>query len=193
MAAGASDAAAECIRHNIERITVMGTKTVVMNCPGCYRVWKEEYREVVEQKHSFEVLHGVELMACLLEEGRIDVKELKNKITYHDPCDLGRNSGIFDEPRYILGRIPGLELVELADNREYCACCGSGGDLLASNQDMAMDVAKQKVDEVLVTGTNTVVTACPSCVRAISMARTAAKVKLNVVDIGEVLWRAMGN
>jgi len=132
-------------------------------------------------------------MARLIEAGRIDIKGLESKVTYHDPCDLGRNSGIFNEPRYILGQIPGLELVELADNREYCPCCGSGGDLLASNQDMAMEVARQKVDEVLVTGTNAVVTACPSCVRAISMARTAARVKLSVVDIGEVLWKAIGN
>ena len=193
MAAGASDAAAECVRHNIERVTAMGAKTVVMNCPGCYRVWKDEYREIVEQRHDFEVLHGVELMARLIEAGRIDIKGLENKVTYHDPCDLGRNSGVFDEPRYILSQIPGLELVELTDNREYCVCCGSGGDLLASNQDMAMDIARRKVDEVLATGTNTVVTACPSCVRTISMARTAAKVKLDVIDIGEVLWKAMEN
>ena len=193
MAAGASAAAAECVSHNIERVTAMGAKIVVMNCPGCYRVWKDEYREIVEQRHDFEILHGVELMARLIEAGKIDIKGLENKVTYHDPCDLGRNSGIFDEPRYILDKISGLELVELADNRQYCACCGSGGDLLASNQDMTMDIARRKVDEVLATGTDTVVTACPSCVRTINMARTAARVKLDVVDIGEILWKAMEN
>jgi len=193
MAAGASDAAAECIRHNIERITATGAKTVVTTCPGCYRVWKDEYQEVVTQRHSFKVLHAVEFLAGLIEEGRIDIKGVEGNVAYHDPCDLGRNSGIFDEPRYIIDRIPGLELVELADSREYCNCCGSGGDLLASNQELSLEIAGRKVDEVLATGADTVVTACPSCVRAISMAKTAARVKLSVLDITEVLWKAMAN
>ena len=193
MAAGDTKGAARCIRHNIERIKEMGAKTVVMTCPGCYRVWKEEYKEVIGKEHTFEVLHEVELLARLIEEGRIEIPGFDGKMTYHDPCDLGRNSGIFDEPRFIIDRIPGAELVELADNREYCSCCGSGGDLLASNQELAQDIARKKIDEVLLTGADTVVTACPSCIRALNMARTSAKVKLNVLDISELLWKAMGN
>jgi len=193
MAAGDTKGAARCIRHNIERVKEMGAKTVVMTCPGCYRVWKEEYKEVIGKEHTFEVLHEVELLARLIEEGRVEIPGFEGKMTYHDPCDLGRNSGIFDEPRFIIDRIPGAELVELADNREYCSCCGSGGDLLASNQELAQDIARKKIDEVLLTGADTVVTACPSCIRALNMARTSAKIKLNVLDISELLWKAMGN
>ncbi|TET76947.1 MAG: (Fe-S)-binding protein [Dehalococcoidia bacterium] len=193
MVAGETEAAASCIRHNVERMKDMGAKTVVMTCPGCYRVWKEEYEKLTGERHSFEVLHAVELLARLTEEGRLGVQGFEGMVTYHDPCDLGRNSGIFDEPRYIIGKIPGLNLVELEDNREYCSCCGSGGDLLASNQDLSMSIAKQKVGEILNTGVQTVVTACPSCIRAIHMAKTAEKVKLDVLDVTELLWKAMGN
>ena len=193
MAAGESDAAAACMRHNIERIKATGAKTVVMTCPGCYRVWKEEYKDVTDVRHSFEVLHGVELMARLIEKGSLEIPGFEDKVTYHDPCDLGRNSGIYDEPRFIIDQIPGVELVELAENRQYCTCCGSGGDLLASNQELSMTIARRKVDEVVATGAETVVTACPSCVRAISMAKTSAKIKIKVLDISEILWKAISS
>ena len=193
MAAGLNEASEKFIRHNIERIEEMGAKTVVMTCPGCYRVWKDEYYDVTGQRHPFDVFHSTEFIARLIEDGRIDIKGLEENITYHDPCDLGRNSGIYDEPRYIMEKIPGLNLVELEDNREHCDCCGSGGDLLASNQDLSLVIARRKVEEVLETGVQTVITACPSCVRAISMAKTAEKTKLDVLDITELVWKAMGN
>lgn len=192
MSAGASDAAAECVRHNVETVRAMGARTLVMTCPGCYRVWKEEYLEVVEARHGLEVLHGAELLARLLEAGRIETGALEASVTYHDPCDLGRNSGIFDEPRYVIDRLDGVELRELAENREHGSCCGSGGDLLASNQDLAMEIAGRKVQQALDTGADSVVTACPSCVRAINMARTTAKVKLGVMDLSELVLKGMG-
>ncbi len=193
MAAGQSESAEKTIRYNTERLKDMGVKTIVMTCPGCYRVWKDEYLDVIEQRHPFNVLHATEFIASLIEQGRIDIKGLEANITYHDPCDLGRNSGIFDEPRYIIEKIPGLNFVELEDNREYGSCCGSGGDLLASNQDLSIVIAKRKVEEILNTGAQTVVTACPSCIRAIHMAKTADKVKLDVLDITELLWKAMNS
>jgi Fe-S oxidoreductase/FAD/FMN-containing dehydrogenase len=193
MSAGFSTAAEKCVRHNIERIRQMGAKTLLVTCPGCYRVWKEEYQDVVEEKHPFNVLHSTEFIARLIEDGKLTMKGLELDITYHDPCDLGRNAGIFDEPRYIINRIPGLSLVELEENRQYCTCCGSGGDLLASNQEMSLAIARRKVDEILRTGVQNVATACPSCVRAIHMAKTTAKTKLDVFDITELVLKAIEN
>ncbi len=193
LAAGLRDASAKFIKHNIERIKETGAKSVVMTCPGCYRVWRDEYYDVIGQRHPFDVFHSTEFIARLIEQRKIDVKGLEGSVTYHDPCDLGRNSGIFDEPRYIMGKIPGLSLVELEDNREYCTCCGSGGDLLASYQDLSLDIAKRKVEEVLSTGVETAVTACPACIRAMHMAKTAAKARLDVLDITQLLWKAMAS
>ena len=192
MSAGESAAAEKCIRHNLERLKQLGAKTVVTTCPGCYRVWKEEYRNVSSERHPFKVLHSTELIAGLIRDNKINIKGLTENITYHDPCDLGRNGGIFDEPRYIMQKISGLNYVELKANGKYCSCCGSGGDLLASNQELAMLIARRKVEEIMETGAQAVATACPSCIRAIHMAKASAKVKLDVVDITELVWKSMG-
>ncbi len=191
LAAGDAAGAADNVRHNIARIRDIGAKTVVMTCPGCYRVWKEEYREVVSEVHGFDVLHSTEFIGDLIDGGGLELKELEKTVTYHDPCDLGRNSGIYQPPRDLLARIPGVEFRELAENREFTSCCGSGGDLLATNQELAMDIAGRKVTEILATGADTAVTACPSCVRAISMARTSARVVMNVTDVSELVWSAI--
>lgn len=192
-AAGDTESARLTFTHNLERMKDMGAQTVVLTCPGCYRVWKEEYEDFTGSKHGLTVLHSTELMASLMEQKKLDLRPLESTVTYHDPCDLGRNAGIFDEPRYVLGRVPGLNLVEMTYNRNYCTCCGSGGDLLASNKDMSLTIAGRKLKEIQETGATTAVTACPSCIRAIYMAKINEKAKLDVLDITEVVWKALGS
>lgn len=191
LSAGYKEAAAKSMEHNIDIIKEIGAKSVVMTCPGCYRMWKDGYYNITGQKPPFDVFHSTEFIVRLIEQNKIKLGELDDSITYHDPCDLGRNSAIFDEPRNIISNIPGLDFAELEDKREYCNCCGSGGDLLVSNQDLSLDIARRKLSEVLNTGVRTVVTACPSCVRAITMAKTAEKAQLNVLDITQLVWKAM--
>jgi Fe-S oxidoreductase/FAD/FMN-containing dehydrogenase len=190
MVAGDSESSRNLIQHNLERMKDIGAQTIVMTCPGCYQVWKKEYQEIIEVRHPFTVLHATEFMARLFEQKKLMAGELDMKVTYHDPCDLGRNAGLYDEPRYILGKIPGLEMVELENNREYCTCCGSGGDLLASNKDMALAIARRKLAEIQATGAEAAVTACPSCIRAISIVKTAEKQKLDILDITEVVLKS---
>jgi len=191
MVAGDKESSRKLILHNLERMKAMGAGTIVTTCPGCYKVWKHEYEEIIEERHPFNVLHSTEFISQLIEQKKISMAGLETKVTYHDPCDLGRNAGLYSEPRYILEKIPGLELAELENNREYCTCCGSGGDLLASNQEMALTIARRKVAEITATRAGTVVTSCPSCIRAITMAKTSEKIKLDVADITEVVWKAM--
>jgi Fe-S oxidoreductase/FAD/FMN-containing dehydrogenase len=191
LSAGHKEAAAKTMRHNIERIKEMGAKTVVMTCPGCYRMWRDEYYSITGQRPPFEIAHSTEFILRLIERGKIKLGELKELVTYHDPCDLGRNSGIYNEPRRIMNSIPGLRLTELEENGEYCNCCGSGSDLLASNEGLSLEIARRKVNEAMDTGAPTLVTACPACVRAITMARTAEKAPLDIVDIAQLVWRAV--
>ena len=191
ISAGHKEAAARSMEHNIARIKKMGAKSVVMTCPGCYRMWRDEYYNITGQRPPFDVAHSTQFIVRLMEQGRIKFEELNDSITYHDPCDLGRNSGIYNEPRHIINKIPGLSFAELEDNHEYCSCCGSGGDLLASNEDLSLDIARRKVNEVLNTGVQTLVTACPACVRAITIAKTAEKAPFNILDITQLVWKAM--
>jgi Fe-S oxidoreductase/FAD/FMN-containing dehydrogenase len=191
ISAGHKEAAAKSMQHNIDRIKETGAKRIVMTCPGCYRMWTDEYYNITGQKPPFEISHSTEFIVRLIEQDKIKLGELSDSITYHDPCDLGRNTGIYDEPRHIINKIPGLSLAELEDNREYCSCCGSGGDLLASNEDLSLNIARRKVNEVLNTGVQTLVTACPACVRAITIAKTAEKAPFNILDITQMVWKAM--
>lgn len=184
--------ARELVRHNLQCFKDAGAKTIVMNCPGCYRVWKEWYRDVIDVKHSFQVFHAAEYLAELIGQGKVPLKGWENTVTYHDPCDLGRNSGIFDEPRYIIGKIPGLQFAELADSREYCTCCGSGGGLLGNDQDLSLTIAGRKMRECLATGARTAVTGCPACIRALNMAKTEAKETLEILDLTQLVAKGMG-
>lgn len=191
ISAGHKEDAAKSMQHNIDRIKEMGAKSVVMTCPGCYRMWRDEYFNITGQRPPFSVSHATEFILRLIDQGEIRLGELNDSITYHDPCDLGRNSGLYDEPRHIINKIPGLNFIELEDNREYCICCGSGGDLLASNEDLSLGIARRKVKEVLDTGAQIMVTACPACVRAITMAKTAEKAPFNILDISQLVWKSM--
>jgi len=191
LVAGHKEDAIRSMQHNIEAAKAMGAKSIVVTCPGCLLMWTDDYYAITGEKAPFDVFHATEFITRLIEESKIQFEELADTITYHDPCDLGRSSGVFDEPRQIISKIPALNFVELDDNREYCSCCGSGGDLLASNQELALDIARRKNREILAAGVQTVVTACPSCVRNMTMAKTADKIELSVLDITQLVWKAM--
>jgi heterodisulfide reductase subunit D len=191
LSAGEGDKAVRQIESNIEKVRTSGASRIVTTCTGCYRMWKQDYPRITGKSVPFEVLHSTQVIASLIERGAIGLGEMKTRVTYHDPCDLGRNAGIYEEPRSIISKIPGLHFVELEPNRQYCNCCGSGGDLLASNQALSLEIAARKVKEVLDSGAEVLVTACPSCIRAITMARLAQKATFAVQDITQLVWKAM--
>lgn len=172
-------------RHNIEAVEALGASRVVFSCPSCYRVWKEHYPA------GPELYHSTQLIEQLLEEGRLRPKSLPPlRITYHDPCDLGRHGGIFESPRQILSAIPGLELVEMENNRDRSTCCGGGGNLEMSDPELSGRVARQRIQEILATGARTVVTSCQQCVRTIKSRARRERVDLDVLDIAEVVARS---
>jgi Fe-S oxidoreductase/FAD/FMN-containing dehydrogenase len=190
ISAGHRNEALESLLHNSGIIKAMGTKTLAVTCPGCYRMWKHEYARATGEKPPFEILHATELILALITEGRIGLAETPGVVTYHDPCDLGRVSGLFDPPRDIIRSIPGVVFTELGQTRERCSCCGSGGDLLASNTDMSLAIGVRKLEEALLTGAESLVTACPSCERALMMAKMAQKSPMEVLDVVQFVRKA---
>ncbi len=171
--------------HNLDKIQEVGAKRVVFSCPSCYRTWNEFYDTDVE------LLHSSHLLEQLIKEKKIPLKELDLTVTYHDPCDLGRNSGVYEPPREVLRMIPGLKLVELAHNREKAICCGGGGNLEMVDPELSAAIAQKKIDEIQNTGADIVVTACQQCIRTISTRARKQGIKLKVMDLTEIVMMAM--
>jgi len=171
--------------HNIDKIKEVEAKSVVFSCPSCYRTWKELYNTDVE------LLHSSHLLERLIKENKIPLKELNLTVTYHDPCDLGRNSGVYEPPREVLRMIPGVKLVELENNREKTVCCGGGGNVEMVDPELSAGIAQKKIDEIQDTGADIIVTSCQQCVRTISTRARKQGIKLKVMDLTEIVMMAM--
>jgi heterodisulfide reductase subunit D len=185
--AGAPGEIRELIEHNLEKVKALGAKEVVFSCPSCFRTWKEHYATDLKLSHS------TEFIEMLIKEGSISLGELEETVTYHDPCDLGRNGGVFDAPRAILRAIPGLTLVEMTSNRNQSICCGGGGNLEMTDPALSGRIARNKIEEIRQTGAQTVVTACQQCVRTIKGKVRREKLDLHVVDITDIVVRSMSH
>jgi len=108
-------------------------------------------------------------------------------VTYHDPCDLGRAARIFEAPRRVIRALPGVELIELADNREHCLCCGGGGNLEMIDQELNAEIARRKVEQVLATGAQAVVSGCQQCLRTMATHARRNKLPLKVMDVAQLV------
>src|SRR4030065_896249 len=128
------DLVAEVARHNLDQVRELGSTKLVATCPSCYYAWTHIYPEFVALPVDLEVLHATEYLARLLEQGSIALGPVERIVTYHDPCDLGRKSGVYDAPRVLLKGIPGLEFREMASHGENAMCCGGGGDVEISDR-----------------------------------------------------------
>lgn len=171
--------------QNLAAVKAKGAATVIFACPSCYQMWCEHYRT------DLELLSAPEFLLRLVREGKIPLQELALTVTYHDPCDLGRGARVFEEPREVIRAIPGVTLVELPHRRENCMCCGGGGNLEMVDPDLAAKIAKAKVDEVLATGAQAVVTSCQQCVRTMMSYVKRNKIQLEVLDIVQLVRRAL--
>lgn len=183
---GMPDKMQTLMQHNEEKIEEVGAKSVVFTCPSCYHTWKHLYQVPgVELKHSTQMLYD------LVKDKRIKLKEMNVTVTYHDPCDLGRNSGIFEEPRQVLKSIPGLKLVEMAYNRQLSMCCGGGGNVEMVNPELSAKVAEMKLRAIAETKADMVVSSCQQCLRTIATKARRDKVNLVVKDLTELVFEAM--
>ena len=174
------------MEHNLQKVEEVGAKKVLFTCPSCYHTWRRLYRPP-----GVELLHAAQMLDSMIKEGKIKLREMDVTVTYHDPCDLGRNSGVFEEPRRILHSIPGLKLVELAHNRQLSMCCGGGGNVEMVNPELTAKVARMKLREIAETGADTVVSSCQQCLRTMATRARRDKVDLAVKDLTALVFEAM--
>ena len=186
MAAGSKKEARTLIEHNKERLAALGARTVVFNCPSCYHMWKHEYG-----LEGVELLHHTEYLARLITQGRLNLGKIDDTITYHDPCDLGRNSGVYEAPREVLKSIPGLTVVEMLHNREEALCCGGGGDFEMLAPAMTQKIATRLVQEAIDADARRLVVACPQCKRIEMSGVEALKSNVRVTDLAELILESV--
>ena len=179
------------VEKNVGKFKDLGVKKIVTLSPHAYNAFKNDYPK------DFEVFHYTQLLRDLIKDGRLDVSDgFDAKITYHDPCFLGRHNDEYDAPREVLNSIPGVELIEMERNRENAFCCGGGGgnfytDFLGGGEDSP---ARIRVREAYDTGAEILAVACPVC---LTMLYDAVKVegleeKLKVKDVSEIVREAQG-
>jgi heterodisulfide reductase subunit D len=185
LGAGSKDMLHWFVDHNVAAVKDKGAKKAIFACPSCYQMWREHYPPDVE------IEHATQFLMDLIRAKRVPLKELPLTVTYHDPCDLGRGARVFDEPREVIRSIPGVTFVELPRNRENCRCCGGGGNLEMIDPMLSTEIAKNKIEEVLSTGADVVVTSCQQCVRTMTTYVKRNKVPIEVMDITELVNRAL--
>ena len=156
-------------KDNSKTFIENGVKKILVSSPHCYHTFKNEYPEF---SVNFEVVHISEFLWELINEGRLQIsKEYAKKITYHDPCYLGRHNGIYDQPREVLKKIPGLELIEMTESREESLCCGMGGGRIWIDTKMEERFSNLRIEEAVRLGVDLLVTCCPYCITAFEDSR----------------------
>jgi len=178
-------------RENIKTFIDNGVKKILVSSPHCYHTFKNEYPEF---KVNFEVVHISQYVFQLIDEGRLTLsKEYAKKVTYHDPCYLGRHNGVYDEPRGSLKKTPGLELVELPEARVDSLCCGMGGGRVWAETEKHERFSNIRIEQAIELGAQVLATACPYCITALEDSRlvTNHADDIEVKDITEIIQEVM--
>jgi heterodisulfide reductase subunit D len=146
--AGMVEEMAKVAEYNLNKAHELGVECIVMTCPSCFHAWHNIYPELLGRSLGIEVVPAVQFLVELIEENRIEMGVLEKKVTYHDPCDLGRKGGVYDAPRFVLQHIPGVEFIEMREHGPNAACCG-GGNLEAVEPTLVNLVAPERIVEAV--------------------------------------------
>jgi Fe-S oxidoreductase len=179
---------AEDAAHTRAAIQVYQPDVILTTCVGCYRSLKVIYPQELGVELGAKVMHAHEFFASVLPD---KLATLSRTVTYHDPCILGRQMGIFEEPRDLIKAIPGIELVEMYSNRKNALCCGGGGGVLSAFTDIAGQVAVERIQQAAAAGVTQLVTSCPTCVVNLKRSVSKAGLEIQVSDIVELLNEAV--
>ncbi|MEO8291684.1 MAG: (Fe-S)-binding protein [Actinomycetota bacterium] len=178
--------------RNVETLNGIGVRTIVANCPHCFNTLRNEYPAY---GGSYEVLHHTQLLARLVEEGRLaPSEEVRTLLTYHDPCYLGRHNEIYEPPRRLLNAVPGVRQVEMPRHHERGLCCGAGGARMWMEERIGKRINTERMDEAASTGADAVGVACPYCLIMLddgARARAGGAAPVEVLDVAQVIERSL--
>ncbi len=178
-------------RDNIKTFIEHGVKKILVSSPHCYHTFKNEYPEF---SVHFEVVHISQFLFELIREGKLKPnKEIGKKLTYHDPCYLGRHNGVFEEPRDVLKGIPGLKLSEMPESRANSFCCGGGGGRIWMETPRKERFSDVRLQQALDVKAEVLVTACPYCISNFEASRETldALEEIEVKDVTEIISESL--
>jgi len=188
--AGAEDVFQTVAGANVAALEAAGVRRVVASSPHCSSSLKTEYRELGA---TFEIVHQTQLLFELVSNGRLEPRvELGRRVAYHDPCTLGRLSGVYDEPREVLRSIPGLELIEIPTySREFSVCCGGGSGGMWLERPKGERLSDCRVQQAVEAGAEILAVACPYCLQMFEDSVKTLDLDLEVFDVAELVAAAL--
>jgi Fe-S oxidoreductase len=182
-------------QQNVETLNEAGARKVIASCPHCFNTLSNEYPQL---GGNYEVIHHTQLLARLVAEGKLKpVNPIAEKITYHDPCFLGRHNKVYTPPREIMEQVPGIQAQEMHRCKERGFCCGAGGARMWMEERIGKRINSERIEEALGTDPDTISTGCPYCLvmlgDAISAKKSSGEAKetLEVVDVAQLLARSI--
>jgi heterodisulfide reductase subunit D len=182
----------EAAKHNVEAIHKAEASIVITSCAGCYRMMKEDYLKRYGIQLDLAVIHSSVYMLELVKKGELKLeKEVPIKLTYHDPCHLGRHMGVYEEPRELLKAIPGVELIEMPRNRQWAWCCGSGAGVKADFPELADYASAERIREAMDAGADVITSTCPFCYRGLKDGAESISSSIKVYDVIELIEKSM--
>jgi Fe-S oxidoreductase len=188
---GGEEVYRDLAKQNIKTFIDNGVKKIVVSSPHCYETFKNDYPEFMV---GFEVVHITQYLSQLIDEGRLELTgAYQQKVTYHDPCYLGRHNDIYDEPRDLLQRIPGLELREMADSRQNSLCCGGGGGRVWMDTPKGERFSDVRLEQARAVEAEVLATSCPYCITMFEDSRLSLDYEneLEIKDITEIIAEAI--
>ncbi|MBM4241630.1 MAG: (Fe-S)-binding protein [Euryarchaeota archaeon] len=174
---GFHDDAVEVMTKTLDKI---GNDKILTSCAGCYRTLKYDYSNILDA--NLDVTHTSQFFGSLIAEGKLELKKVSEKVTYHDPCHLGRHCREYDAPRNILNKT--ADLVEMDRNKEKSRCCGAGGGVKSAFSDITEEISKMRIDDAKITGANIIASACPFCILNLE---NACRGCLKILDLSEII------
>jgi Fe-S oxidoreductase len=186
---GQTNKAKEVAITNVDLFQSEGIEQIITSCAGCYRTLKEIYPEKFGLEHGIEILHLPEFLLKKIKDSEIQFNSLNMKITYHDPCHIGRHMGIYEAPREVLKGIPGIELIEMTRNRYNSWCCGAGGGVRSEFKDFSSFAANERIEEAKDTNTEAIVSCCPFCLNQFKANIQNDEIK--TFDLSELINKAI--
>ena len=176
-------------QKNMDTIAAAGAKTVVFGCPEGYSMFREAYTKRLGPL-PFEIIHITEFLAREIPKAGVAFKNGGNAtVTFQDPCRLGRRSGIYEAPRELISLVPGTRLAEMEHNRENALCCGTSAWMGCSS--CSKVIQKNRINEAIASGAQTLITACPKCRVHLSCALRDMEVDLKIQDMNDLLAGAL--